>query len=90
MRVLITDATGGNTAASAPFSITTANAPSSCGSVESPAFAVAFDRKRRTIAYGGRLTVRGSLGGVPRRHPGLRVSAWSTAPAPRRASVARR
>ncbi|WP_028065698.1 hypothetical protein [Solirubrobacter soli] len=74
VRVLINDATGVNVTASAPFIITTVNTPSSCAAVESPAFAVAFDRKRGTIGYGGKLTVRGSLGGVP---AGTQVSVYS-------------
>jgi hypothetical protein len=65
VRVLLTDATGANTSASTPFTITTANTPTSCAALESPRFAVAFDRRRHTIPYGGRLIARGSLGGVP-------------------------
>lgn len=77
VRVLITDATETNTAAFGPFTITTSNAPTTCAPAESPNLSVRFDRKRRTISYGGRLRV---IGQAP---PGARCasSARSAAPA---------
>ena len=57
-RVLVVDATGSNVAAYGPFTITTANTPTSC-SANPGGPAVAFDRKHTTIAYGGKLNVSG-------------------------------
>jgi len=59
VRVLAYDATGTNVTAFGPFAITTSNAPTSCQSTTSPNLSVAFDRKRSTIAYGGKLSVVG-------------------------------
>jgi hypothetical protein len=59
VRVLAVDATGTNTAAFGPFTITTSNAPTTCAPGEAAGLSVAFDRKRRTIAYGGKLNVVG-------------------------------
>ena len=71
VRVLVTDATGTNTAAFGPFPITTSNAPTSCSPADSPNLSVAFDRKRHTIAYGGKLNV---VGQAP---PGAQVRVFS-------------
>ena len=61
-RVLVSDATRTNTTASPPFTFTTANTPTSCAPEASPTFALPGSR---TIAYGGKFTLRGTLGGVP-------------------------
>ena len=71
VRVLVTDATQTNVAAFGPFTITTANAPTSCAPAESPNLSVRFDRKRASIAYGGRLNVRGTA------PPGTQVRVFS-------------
>jgi hypothetical protein len=63
-RVLVSDATGTNTAAFGPFTITTANEPARCAPAASPSFTVGFDHKRRTIRRGGRLNVLGQLAGA--------------------------
>jgi hypothetical protein len=63
-RVVVTDA-GGNVAASEPIAFTTANAPTACSPDAAPAFSVGFDHGKGTIALGGKLSVRGTLGGVP-------------------------
>jgi hypothetical protein len=63
-RVLVTDA-GGNVTASEPIAFTTANTPTACAPEPAPAFSVAFDRGKGTIALGGKLRVKGTLGGVP-------------------------
>jgi hypothetical protein len=71
MRVLVVDATATNVAAYGPFAITTSNAPSSCAPAEGTGLSVALDRKRSTIAYGGRLDV---VGQAP---PGATVRVFS-------------
>ena len=69
VRVLLTDATGTNQAAFGPFSITTSNAPTICAPAAAPNLGVRFDRRRATIAFGGRLNVRGTLPGAPAGTP---------------------
>jgi hypothetical protein len=71
VRVRAFDATGSNVATYGPFTITTSNAPSSCAPGEAPQLAVAFDHKRHTIPYGGRLNV---VGQAP---PGAQVRVFS-------------
>jgi hypothetical protein len=71
VRVLVADATGTNVASFGPFTITTSNAPTTCSPTEATDVAVGFDRKRRTIAYGGKLSV---VGQAP---PGASVRVFS-------------
>jgi hypothetical protein len=71
VRVLVADATHSNTAVFGPFTITTANTPTTC-SATAAGPAVAFDRKRSTIAYGGKLNVLGETS------PGAQVRVFST------------
>jgi hypothetical protein len=61
VRVLVTDATQTNAVAAGPFAITTANAAVSCAPGAAPGLSARLDRKRRTIAYRGRLGVRGQV-----------------------------
>jgi hypothetical protein len=63
VRVLLKDASG-NTAAHGPFTVTTANNPAACAPIAAAEVVTRFDRKRATIAYGGRLNVRGTLAGA--------------------------
>jgi hypothetical protein len=70
-RVLVADATRTNVAAFGPFTLTTANAPTACATGEAQDVSVGFDRKRSTIAYGGKLNV---LGQGP---PGAQVRVFS-------------
>ena len=64
VRVLLTDVSG-NVAAAGPFSITTSNAPTSCGAADAPNLTTTLSRRSGTISYGGRLIVRGQLAGAP-------------------------
>ena len=59
-RVLVSDAAA-NVTASAPITFTTGNAPTSCAPEAAPSFGPLGSR---TIAFGGKLAVRGTLGGV--------------------------
>ncbi len=63
VRVLVSDASG-NRAAFGPFSITTSNAPTSCAAADAPNLTTTLSRRSATIAYGGRLLVRGQLAGA--------------------------
>ncbi len=70
VRVLALDATESNVAAFGPFTITTVNAPTTCGP-DASGPAVALDRKHPTIAYGGKLNVVGQAS------PGAQVRVFS-------------
>jgi hypothetical protein len=71
-KVLVADATRTNVAAFGPFAFTTANAPTACAAGEAQDVSVRFDRKRSTIAYGGKLNVRGQA------PPGSQIRVFST------------
>ncbi len=62
VRLLLADASG-NSAAYGPFTITTANTPTTCAAGVASELVTTRDR-RGTIAYGGRLNVRGTLAGA--------------------------
>ena len=64
IRLLLTDATQSNTAAYGPLKVTTANTPAACAPAGAPEVVTRFDRRSGTIAYGGRLNVRGTLAGA--------------------------
>src|SRR3954452_16252499 len=64
VRVLVRDATQTNVGVAGPFTITTANTPTSCAPEAATNFAVRLDRRGSTIAYGAKLNVSGTLGGV--------------------------
>ena len=71
VRVLVRDATQTNVGVAGPFTITTANTPTSCASEAATNFAVRLDRRGSTIAYGAGLNVSGTLGGVATGTPVL-------------------
>lgn len=62
VRVLLKDA-GGNATAYGPFTVTTANTPTACAAQVASELVTRVDR-RGTIAYGGRLNVRGTFAGA--------------------------
>jgi hypothetical protein len=71
VRVLVRDATQSNVGVAGPFTITTANTPTSCASEAATNFAVRLDRRGSTIAYGAKLNVSGTLGAVAAGTPVL-------------------
>jgi hypothetical protein len=62
VRVLVQDATQSNAIVFGPFSIRTANAPTTCAPGAAPGVTVAT--RSRTIAYGARASVRGRVAGA--------------------------
>jgi hypothetical protein len=82
VRVLVRDATRANAAVLGPFTITTSNSPTSCGSA--PSAAVTVSTRRRTIPYRGRMIVRGQVPGAGAGVPVRLISRVARANAPNR------
>ena len=73
-RVLATDATGANVGVAGPFTFTTANTPTACAPEAASTFTVRLDPRGTTFAYGAKVSVSGTLGGVAAGTPVLVAS----------------